>query len=968
MTPIWPLKIAAYLNRPPDYSLFPDGAEQRAEELIQVALGGGQTVDFSQLKEISEVAAGLDIPPFVKKLDAEFFRKDPRVVHPLSAQEFKIQLPELNEQSTISHIKDVLVKIKRLADADLEKLFLALWRLFPEWLAKKDPTGIGRYWKILPADPRIPSHTIWDHASVASAIAGAWPEPAILIFTIASAQEMVTTARRTQDAWMSSFLLSYLSWEAIRVVAETCGPDALIFPSLRGQPLVDLWLCKEKGILSVVPPDRDSLEVGNIPNIFTAIVPKNGAEKLASKAEKAVQKYWDQISQEVRKKIEEAAKNSWNADISSWGKIWERQNRGFIESLGLFWVICPWGKNIENVITATKKEGPSIALNDLQTLLDNMRNDGCSLNIGMAYHLLSSFAGKALTARKNLRNFNQVHEPGHKCSLCGKWQAVHPDFSDLARLNEVASRIKSEKIRNNPAEESYAYRWLSAFWEALGDVTRKTGHLKLKGRIRRGDRLCSACLTRRLALEAYFVDELGLMDWHLFPSTAGIATLAYRGKILDRASKGETSFIETLDDYVEKVESFIEKNDLPHPAASPSFLKAKATAYPKGKRFLKIDGDWIFESSFDPKSLKNSYKIEDQEEIKKVRDAVRSLNLKAKELNIGVPPRYYAILALDGDHMGDWVTSARAPWYLWLFHPQVRKTSRVGELIHPGFYRPLGPALQLALSDSLKNFSLYKVQKIVEKDHAGKLIYAGGEDVLAFLAAEDLLPVMEDLYIASQGRQNGFEDTDSDILRLMGGTRQRDSGDMDHQGITVSMGIVIAHHTFPLYQAMQEARRVLKNVAKDALGRNAFAIRLLRRSGEFTEAGYGFTSKGSADTCNILKKMEIVFKHLQEGNLSGRLAYEMAENTWADFSTTEARGPKQGLDRARQIELARITRRHAKKGVENEVAEGVISLFKEINKPIKVSDPHGSWQIPVNSWKTMRDLLLILRFMAAGGE
>lgn len=967
----WVLKTAAFLNCPPDISLFPYNIKEKGEYLIRLAMERMSLPDPSNLHKIEKVASGLDIPPFVEKFQPDCFRKHPVLTHPLSGQEFQITLPKEftpdDDPKYQRHIETVLKNIKREVDGNPRKLFFALWRLFPERLAKSDLKGLGHLWKVLPADPRIPSHTIWEHASVASAIAGAWPEPAILVFTIASAQELVAAARRTQDAWMGSFVLSYLSWKAIKVVAEACGPDVIVFPSLHGQPLVDLWLSKELGPTLVTKPDEESLKIGNIPNLFTAIVPKDQAKGLAETAENAVMQSWKEIANTVKIKIENAINEDWRKDISSWRKIWDRQAEAFIEGMGIFWVICPWGQDYEEVIKASKKEDSALDPKPFEVFISNLKE--CHQpNIGMVYHLLSMFAGKGLTSRKNLRHFNQIYEPGHKCSLCGKWEALHPDFTNLTDVDKVTQYIKNEEIRKNPDVEQNHYRWLSAFWEALSELDREVGGVKLKGRIRKGERLCSACLTRRMALEAFFLEDLGISDWHIFPSTAGIATASYRGRILE-ALKKNGEIAKALSDYVQSVTKFIKDNHLPAPAASPAYLKKLADGIADGNGFLEIDGDWLYENSFDLMTLEQSYKLKNTAEIEKCKEAVKLLNKIAGDLGLGEPPRYYAILAMDADQMGDWLTSMKAPWYKWLFHPEIRNQLEDYNPIPYGYKRPLGPSLQLALSDSLKNFSLSLARKIVEEDHPGKLIYSGGDDLMAFLPLDHLFSVMEELYLGFRGKTNGYQTTETGLLRLMGGVR-KEIGIPDHSGMTVSMGIIIAHHAFPLYQAMQEVQHVLKNRAKKLLGRNAFAIRLLKRSGEYIETGCRFVSEEDAETPDILDKMDKILIHLREGTLSGRLAYQMAENLWAKSSENE-RDHGLILEEARRQELARIARRHASKGFEDKVETDILSLYDAIvrsNSKIGAST-EGSNQVKrLDPWQTMEDLLLTLRFVAGKGD
>lgn len=237
---------------------------------------------------------------------------------------------------------------------------------------------------------------------------------------------------------------------------------------------------------------------------------------------------------------------------------------------------------------------------------------------------------------------------------------------------------------------------------------------------------------------------------------------------------------------------------------------------------------------------------------------------------------------------------------------------------------------------------------------------------MAFLPLDHLFPVMQELYLGFRGEPEGFQEAESGLLRLMGGGR-KESGIPHHSGITVSMGVVIAHHAFPLYQAMHEVQDVLKKRAKMALGRNAFAIRLLKRSGEAIETGYRFVSDEGMESPDILCKMEKIFTHLRKGTLSSRLAYQMAENLWARSSDKE-RDHGFFLEQPRRIELARIARRHACKGSEDEVEKDVLSLYDSISRSPSSSEDRNSFLNPPDPWQTMTDLLLTLRFVAGKGE
>ena len=141
---------------------------------------------------------------------------------------------------------------------------------------------MGQLWELLPADTRIPDHSIWEHKRVTSAIAGALPKPAFLLFAVGPVQEFIATARKTQDLWAGSYLLSYLSWSAMKVVAEEFGPDSLIFPDLCRQPFADKWLI-DKG-LKIDKPKSEQISSPTLPNRFFAIVPVDSVKDIAEKA------------------------------------------------------------------------------------------------------------------------------------------------------------------------------------------------------------------------------------------------------------------------------------------------------------------------------------------------------------------------------------------------------------------------------------------------------------------------------------------------------------------------------------------------------------------------------------------------------------------------------------------------------------------------------------------------------------
>ncbi len=181
-------------------------------------------------------------------------------------------------------------------------------------------------------------------------------------------------------------------------------------------------------------------------------------------------------------------------------------------------------------------------------------------------------------------------------------------------------------------------------------------------------------------------------------------------------------------------------------------------------------------------------------------------------------PTYYAILALDGDDMGQWVSGCQGT---------------------RGDLDPLQPGYQGKLSQKLSAFAA-AVPDIMQR-HGGQAIYCGGDDVLAMLPAAQALKCAQDLAgVFSQ--------------HLPGGT--------------ASVGIAIGHVRAPLQDSIQAAREAEK-AAKAVPGKNAFCLRILKRSGEHVQIAARWDS-GAMLVWDELWQMSA------DGEVSGRFAHRYA--------------------------------------------------------------------------------------------
>jgi CRISPR-associated protein Cmr2 len=146
--------------------------------------------------------------------------------------------------------------------------------------------------------------------------------------------------------------------------------------------------------------------------------------------------------------------------------------------------------------------------------------------------------------------------------------------------------------------------------------------------------------------------------------------------------------------------------------------------------------------------------------------------------------------------------------------------------------RALSPNRHLAISGALNDFSLTLARFVVEEEHAGRLIYAGGDDVLAMLPVMDLLSAMQRLRHAYSGHDPEHEPGGNDGLLLHRGFARLRGRLMRLMGekATASIGAVIAHHQAPLGAVLRELRGAESRAKKEG-GRDAFSITIIKRSG-----------------------------------------------------------------------------------------------------------------------------------------
>ncbi len=194
--------------------------------------------------------------------------------------------------------------------------------------------------------------------------------------------------------------------------------------------------------------------------------------------------------------------------------------------------------------------------------------------------------------------------------------------------------------------------------------------------------------------------------------------------------------------------------------------------------------------------------------------------------NAGQPGRYACIMAGDGDAMGALID--RIP----------------DEEGHREFSRAL-----LGLAEDAR-LAVERAQ--------GSLVYAGGDDVLAYLPLNSALE-------ACNGIRQAFVARMAALLSKLG---------VDGPVPTFSIGLAIVHYSEPLGAALALARSA-ERAAKHRGGRNALAITQHKRSGSDIEVvGRWDDQNGAPGITRRLGAMIDLYR-TTEGTLSARLAYQL---------------------------------------------------------------------------------------------
>lgn len=817
----WIRKIQFFLHDPVDKVLSIHDHEQRAKKIAEAL--GETTADKNEVMRADVVAAGLDrasLPGHSKdtsKSGSINFADSSILTHPVNPHHYNLGSLSIKAKDTTQAIIDIIEKDTQDNIWDKKTCFFYLFFILRKRLISENAAGLGFLWDRLPADSRIPDHTIWNHCSMVSALGSCFAESeqnnaSLVVFSLTPVQPFIAKTRKLKDHWVASVLLSWLAFEGLSTVINYLGPDHILYPSLKDQPFFELMLQNDKNfnIKSIIEqynqllPLQKDRTVASLPNKFVFLAPYGQEEYYVSLIKENINQAWNHLSNLIKQFI---SKKSGTQLGEAFNQILTRQTENY---WNLSWSSTRLLSTLdrEDIETLFEKEKFSKVFDTIEAFAKQYSMSN------IAYQVTHSVAQTSLAVTKSRPQVFRQEEPGEKCPVCGEFEVLH-DIEDAA--------YKSAEEYKNLRKE---------FWEKLNlSIGEKT--------IKSDERLCALCAIKRfapLAINEFGKDHIlnSIFEDHNYPSTTEMA----------------------LSEFCQKLEQEDLLGD---------------------KKELLID-------EFHDKEDKDYSR-----EIKDLLNKAKQKGIKPRETD-----KYYAILLMDGDNMGDLVNgkNINTNWHQ-VLHPELSKRLKDQDF-QKGIWekfldekRLLSPVVHFAISEALGTFALFGLPHIIKQNN-GKLVYAGGDDVAAVLPVSNVFDAaiqVNRLY--SQGfvnyTYNGMEpikennNLETPFTLLLGGSGEN---------TTISGAILICHHKQPLRGAIEETHHLLETVSKEKHIRDALAIKLKKRSGQ----GRVFASKWnepnilSNDNYKRLLSFKEIIKAVSNELLSTSLLYRFSELETAALS------------------------------------------------------------------------------------
>ncbi|HFB98636.1 MAG TPA: type III-B CRISPR-associated protein Cas10/Cmr2 [Bryobacterales bacterium] len=399
------------------------------------------------------------------------------------------------------------------------------------------------------------------------------------------------------------------------------------------------------------------------------------------------------------------------------------------------------------------------------------------------------------------------------------------------------------------------------------DGPRSVGDLNL----RESERLCAIALIKRLfPLVAKDVlgwwpggDNLSTINW---PSTSYVAAVPWLKKVAENAAL-ESVISDYEDECEKKLKSYKGETE------------TRLFGLPEDD-FFKLDGHLLHEDGVAAWCRENG--VEDR------REKLLSALKRVQKASGGRPSEFYAILKMDGDRIGEKIgeteTANKVKDGLAIF------TAKVKDYFDPAKGNPAD----------------------------GVLVYAGGDDVLAFLPVNSAIEAAYDLRALYS---DAFEKADATDLATF----------------TMSAAIIFTHYKNPLRQVLEEAEHYLDRVAKDGNGRDSLAIAVMKPGG----IAFDWVSCWEKTVAPGRRLIEVADRVGGEGaEYSTGLLYNIRERYKPIFAPDDREGGMaEGFsDMIGPVLIAEYKKQPGRAKTPRDEAEAAVEPLVDIGQPLRRAD------------------------------
>ena len=623
-----------------------------------------------------------------------------------------------------------------------------------------------------------------------------------------------------------------------------------------------------------------SLSTAGFPNVITALVPgKKAAEELGNVLTQKLTEEWKAIAHQIRKHIKQQVK-TWLADPNNqekreailqefpefdrntcqddlrkwqeggcweWHKLWDAQINNTWET---YWTAVPLGNPDQELLINKDNNGfpetwkqdqnaiaPSRGEQTIPTLAEEQAYD--TLNIGTWWGNVQARLGQLIQSVKNTRTWQIPIAPGERSTLSGQFSAVHPQLHYEGKLREGAGvsagsmrlfwRVMAEAYPGlfNGSEKLNALELTKRMAWVYGGVADSLGiPPTINSNEKPTDSQSPAPKSDEIE-DDYQLPETDEIDYEKlirFPNLSSIAAARFAHDYPQKVRQYWRVLRNLIHTNLPDCEDSFSKRTRGRPFHVPKTDTQINPTNRKGQNFNGV----MFSSKWLADDMGLS-QIPTENQQPKAIETLRGLVEKAHKdsgFGDGSPADWWAIILADGDSMGKYVSGAKLKEYKeYIVLDQVEQESQnvkgFAELLNTTKKR-MGPATHVGLNRALLDFSNRLVPYITEKRFCGKVVYSGGDDVMAVLPLEDLPEFLRSLRAAWCGGTDPHNQFQSQggywhPQQPLEGLPNRLHFTMG-EGATMSMGIVIAYKTIPLPTVLENLWSAEKERAKKLAG------------------------------------------------------------------------------------------------------------------------------------------------------